>query len=126
MKNKILAITLILLTFSLISCEPNQVIKGRDLYKEYMFETLKSPNSFKVLQEKYAVGDDGVSVAWFIDYTAENSYGANLRERIYFISTISALSIYKLNNDLTPDDNIKDLLNGKYGLKDEHDRYYKK
>jgi hypothetical protein len=126
MKNKLLFFALILLAFALISCEPDQVFKGRELYKEYMFESLKSPNSFKVLQEKYAVGDDGVSVAWFIDYTAENSYGANLRERLYFISIISTIGVYKLNNDLTPDENIKDLINGKYSLKDEHDRYYKK
>ena len=126
MKNRILHLALISLAFALISCEPDQVIKGRELYKEYMFETLKSPDSFKVLQEKYAVGNDGVTVAWFIDYTAENSYGANLRERLYLISTISSMSIFKLNNTLSPAENIKDLIHGKYGFKDEFDQYYKK
>lgn len=65
---------LILLT----SCESKQIREGRKAYKEYYFNTLKDPESFKLYKEEVLKSEYNTPL-FIIDYGAKNSYGAYVR-----------------------------------------------
>ncbi|MCE5329631.1 hypothetical protein LLG07_04800 [bacterium] len=67
----------------LFSCDPD-INNGRKLYNQYYFEVLKDPNSFKKLKELHYKKKGSSEIVWYLDYTANNSYGAAIREQVYF------------------------------------------
>lgn len=79
-------IAIIFFAILLSGCEPEAVLKGRHVYKEYYKKHLKDPDSFKVYEEKYEILDDG-SVQWTLDYGAKNGWGAMDRETVTFKTT---------------------------------------
>ncbi len=124
MKSYLNSILLILLSVvTLTGCESSTESKGRKLYKEYMFKTLKNPSSFTVLEEIYEKDDSDYRVAWYLDYTATNSYGGVLRERTYLITTNNTLDVYKIDKYSNPKEILTDLLNWKYGEEYKVDTY---
>lgn len=83
MKKVILLFVIFSIGFSLMSCEPENVTKGRKVYMEYFNSTLRDPESLKIYSEKVKKIDD-YQYIFIVDYGAKNGYGAMNRKTITF------------------------------------------
>lgn len=94
---KIKYFLLLLIFFSLISCEKQMVRIGRSAYKNYFKEILKDPESLKIYNEQVLEQDD-VSVKFKVDIGAKNSYGGYVRET-YYVKTLMGRVVEALSEE---------------------------
>ena len=80
MKKSILLI--LFLSVLLVSCEDSKVTNGRSLYKKYLNENLKDPESLKIYSESYE--NSPGHVVFKVDVGAKNSYGGYVRKDYVF------------------------------------------
>lgn len=67
----------------LFSCDSQSVRDGRSIYKKYLKETLKDPESLKIYKEE-VIKDEHVTATFKVDYGAKNSYGGYVRTTSVF------------------------------------------